>query len=69
MQSIRNKQLEYDFELRWMAQVQHLTTLRKTKMSQSEIASIIGTNLKAIQRFENYKSRNPLIMFSYKEIL
>lgn len=69
MQSIKNQELLMQFELRWMAQVQTLTAIRRTKMSQNTIASLIGTNTKAIQRFENYKSRNPQIMFAYKTLL
>jgi len=69
MQDIKNQELLIQFEVRWMAQVQTLTAIRRTKMSQNTIASLIGTNTKAIQRFENYKSRNPIIMFGYKMIL
>ena len=69
MQDINNQELLMQFEARWITQVQTLTAIRRTKMSQNTIASLIGTNIKAIQRFENYKSRNPQIMFAYKTLL
>lgn len=69
MQNIKNQRILMQFEIRWAEQVQLLTAIRKTKMSQNTIASLIGTNIKAIQRFENYNSRNPQIMFAYKFIL
>lgn len=69
MQNIRNQELLYQFEVRWLQQLQHLTAIRRTKMSQKRIASMIGTNEKAIQRFENNKSRSPIIMFAYKTLL
>lgn len=58
-----------DFMLHWCGKVQDLTLLRKTKMSQSEMAFLTGRSLKTIQRFEAYKSLDPELMYIYKLIL
>lgn len=57
------------FEADWNLQVQELVALRRSKMSQSEIAEQIGVSLKSIQRFENYRSHNIKIMYHYKLLL
>lgn len=61
--------LKADFELRWCSNIQRLSSLRRTKMSQSEIAFLTGRSLKTIQRFENYKSKDAELIFIYKSIL
>jgi hypothetical protein len=43
--------------------------LRRTKMSQSEMAFISGRSLKTIQRFESYKVFDPELMFIYNRLL
>lgn len=72
MQTIENKKLEgleADFEALWCSKVQELTELRKSKMSQSSMAVLSGKSLKTIQRFESYKSKDPVLMFLYKKLL
>lgn len=61
--------LKADFMMRWCGKVQQYTSVRKSKMSQSEIAFLTGRSLKTIQRFENYKCLDPELMFIYKELL
>ncbi len=58
-----------DFETDWCLEVQQLIELRRTKLSQSEIAKQAGVSLKTVQRFENYKSKNIELMYHYKTIL
>lgn len=72
MKAIENKQLEIlkaDFELLWCGKVQALTALRRSKMSQSQMAAMTGRSLKTIQRFENYKSKDAELAYLYKSIL
>lgn len=72
MQPSKNQQidtLEADFEMFWCAKIQALTNLRRTKMSQSTMASMTGRSLKTIQRFENYKSKDAVLLFLYRNIL
>lgn len=72
MQNTKKQDVEYlkaDFELRWCSNIQRLSSLRKTKMSQSEMAFLTGKSLKTIQRFEKYKSKDAELMFIYKSIL
>ena len=54
--------------LNWCGKVQDLTEIRRTKMSQSEMAFISGRSLKTIQRFERYKVFDPELMFIYNSI-
>ena len=72
MQIPKNQQidiLEADFEVLWCAKVQALTELRSSKMSQSTMAAMTGRSLKTIQRFENYKSKDAVLLFLYRNIL
>lgn len=62
-------ELQADFEMLWCGKIQALTALRRSKMSQSEIAFLTGRSLKTIQRFENYKSKDAELMYLYKNIL
>jgi len=60
MQTVALQQVEdlkAEFELLWCGKVQDLTLLRRSKMSQSEMAMLTGRSIKTIQRFENYKSK------------
>jgi hypothetical protein len=61
--------LKVDFELLWCSKVQALTELRRTKMSQSDVAFLTGRSLKTIQRFERYKSKDPELVYLYRVIL
>ena len=58
-----------DFNIDWNMEVQKATELRRSKMSQSEIAKEIKVSLKTIQRFENYECHNPEILYKYKILL
>jgi len=72
MQTIRKQDIELiktDFMLRWCAKVQELTELRRSKMSQSDMAFLSDRSLKTIQRFENYKVYDPELMFIYNRLL
>ena len=72
MKTTENQQLEImksDFEMLWCGKVQALTALRRSKMSQSQMAAMTGRSLKTIQRFENYKSKDAVLMFLYRNIL
>lgn len=72
MKITENQQLEImksDFEMLWCGKVQALTALRRSKMSQSQMAAMTGRSLKTIQRFENYKSKDAVLMFLYRNIL
>lgn len=60
--------IKTDFELYWCSKVQQLTQLRRSKMSQSEIAFLSGRSIKTIQRFENYKSKDAELMYIYKNL-
>jgi len=42
---------------------------RRTIMSQQQMADLSGRSLKTIQRFENYKSQDPELMFIYSNAL
>jgi DNA-binding XRE family transcriptional regulator len=48
--------------------MQELILLRRSKMTQTEMAKQAGVSLKTIQRFENYEI-NPYLIFAYKTIL
>jgi len=61
--------IKTDFELHWCSKVQQLTQLRRSKISQSEIAFLSGRSIKTIQRFESYKSKDAELMYIYREIL
>jgi hypothetical protein len=61
--------IKADFMLHWCGKVQDLTSLRRSKMSQSEMSRLTGRSLKTIQRFEKYKCFDAELMFLYKEIL
>jgi len=63
------EEIKADFEMLWCGKVQSLTQLRRAKMSQSDIAYLCGRSLKTIQRFENYKSKDPELMFIYNRLL
>lgn len=58
-----------DFMLYWCGNVQSLTELRKTKMSQQEMAELTSRSIKTIQRFERYKCFDPELMYIYNQIL
>lgn len=72
MQTISKQDVELiktDFMLRWCGKIQELTKLRRSKMSQSDMAFLSGRSLKTIQRFESYKVYDPELMFIYNRIL
>lgn len=69
MELIEIESIKVDFMMYWCGKVQDLTELRRTKMSQSEMAFISGRSLKTIQRFENYKVFDPELMFIYNRSL
>ena len=72
MKQTENQKLEIlkaDFEMLWCSKVQALTALRRSKMSQSQMAAMTGRSLKTIQRFENYRSKDAELMYLYKSIL
>ena len=72
MKQTENQKLEIlkaDFEMLWCSKVQALTALRRSKMSQSQMAAMTGRSLKTIQRFENYRSKDAVLMFLYRNIL
>ena len=61
--------IKADFMLHWCGKVQDLTRLRKSKMSQSEMATLSGRSLKTIQRFECYRSIDAELIFIYNRLL
>lgn len=64
------QQLEADFEIHWMLEVQELTGQRiRSNLSQGDMARRIGVSLKSIQRFENYRSRSALIRYGYNTMI
>lgn len=63
------KAVKADFMLHWCGKVQDLTMLRKSKMSQQEMADISGRSIKTIQRFERYKCFDAELMYIYETIL
>ena len=63
------KNFKIDFEMYWCGKVQDLVELRRTKLSQSEMAVLTGRSLKTIQRFENYNCKDAELMYIYKHIL
>lgn len=72
MQTTENQrltELEADFELLWCMKIQKLAELRRSKMSQTTMAAMTGRSLKTIQRFENYKSKDTVLLFLYRNIL
>jgi hypothetical protein len=69
MELIEIESIKADFMMYWCGKVQDLTELRRTKMSQSEMAFIYGRSLKTIQRFESYKVFDPELMFIYNRLL
>jgi hypothetical protein len=69
MELIEIESIKTDFMMYWCGKVQDLTELRRTKMSQSEMAFISGRSLKTIQRFESYKVFDPELMFIYNRSL
>jgi hypothetical protein len=68
MQTTDVESIKTEFMMYWCGKVQDLTELRRSKMSQSEMAFISGRSLKTIQRFENYKVFDPELMFIYNSI-
>lgn len=72
MQQVDLQRIEYlkaDFLMRWNVKVQQLAMLRRSKMSQSDMAFLTGRSVKTIQRFEGYKCHDPELMFIYNQIL
>lgn len=72
MQLPDQQEVEYliaDFALRWRVKVQQLVRLRRSKMSQKQMAFLTKRSLKTIQRFENYKCFDPELMFLYVKLL
>ena len=69
MELIEIESIKADFMMYWCGKVQDLTELRRTKMSQSEMAFISRRSLKTIQRFESYKVFDPELMFIYNRLL
>ena len=69
MELIEIESIKANFMMYWCGKVQDLTELRRTKMSQSEMAFISGRSLKTIQRFESYKVFDPELMFIYNRLL
>jgi hypothetical protein len=69
MELIEIESIKAEFMMYWCGKVQDLTELRRTKMSQSEMAFISGRSLKTIQRFESYKVFDPELMFIYNRSL
>ena len=65
----RIEEIKADFEMLWCCKVQSLTQLRGTKMSQSDMAYLCDKSLKTIQRFENYQSKDPELMYIYSKQL
>jgi len=63
------EEVKADFMLHWCGKVQSLTALRKTNMSQSEMAELTGRSIKTIQRFERYECFDPELMYIYNQIL
>lgn len=61
--------IKSEFMMYWCGKVQDLTELRRSKMTQSEMAFISGRSLKTIQRFESYKVFDPELMFIYNRLL
>lgn len=68
MQTTDIESIKTDFMMYWCGKVQGLTELRRSKMSQSEMAFISGRSLKTIQRFEGYKVFDPELMYIYNSI-
>jgi len=66
-ESIDIEAIKDKFQWRWMQKVQDLALKRRTIMSQQQMADLSGRSLKTIQRFENYKSQDPELMFIYSE--
>jgi len=72
MQTISKQDVELiktDFMLRWCGKIQELTKLRRSKMSQSDMAFLSSRSLKTIQRFENYSCFDAELMFIYNRLL
>ena len=69
MELIEIESIKAEFMMYWCGKVQDLTELRRTKMSQSEMAFLTGRSLKTIQRFESYKVFDPELMFIYNRLL
>ena len=61
--------IKADFMLHWCGKVQDLRLLRKSKMSQQEMADLTDKSIKTIQRFEKYKCFDAKLMYLYKKIL
>jgi len=57
--------IKADFTLYWCRKVQDLTELRKSKMSQSEMAFISGRSLKTIQQVARLKSSRVYFPFYF----
>ena len=62
-------ELKSDFEVLWCGKVQDLTELRRSNLSQSEMAFLSGKSIKTIQRFENYQTKDVELMYIYKSLL
>ena len=68
MQKTDIEVIKADFMMLWCGKVQDLTQLRKSKMSQSDMAYLSGRSLKTIQRFERYKVFDLELMYIYKQL-
>jgi len=69
IESIDTEVIKADFQITWCAKVQQLVSLRRSKMTQTEIAKLTGRSLKTIQRFESYRVFDPELMFIYNKLL
>jgi len=69
MQKADIENLKADFMGKWCMKVQALAALRRSKMSQSEMAFLTGRSTKTIQRFEHYDCTDPELMYIYKQLL
>lgn len=58
-----------EFEAKIMMRMQYVIYIRRSTLTQQQMAYNIGVSLKTIQRFENYKLIDPFLCFAYEKIL
>jgi DNA-binding transcriptional regulator YiaG len=62
-------QINTAYVIDFWQQVRELSDIRKTKMSQAEIAFKLSVSTKTIQRFERFRSMDGYLLFGYKQLL
>lgn len=61
--------LRSEYSAKLYTKIQALTSLRQSKMTQQQIADLLGVSLSKIQRFERYDCEDCYLLWGYKKLL